>query len=128
MQVCHGKSGPLRRIRPGDGVVYYSPTTVFGEKDGLRALTAIGVVRDGEPYCFDMAGSFRPFRRDIDWAEASETPISPLLDHLDLTAGRTNWGYRLRFGLVEIGEDDFCRIAEAMDAQVLEGRVLVSRH
>ena len=26
MQVCHGKAAPLRRIQPGDGVVYYSPT------------------------------------------------------------------------------------------------------
>ena len=23
MQVCHGKAAPLRRIKPGDGVVYY---------------------------------------------------------------------------------------------------------
>ena len=26
MQVSHGKAAPLRRIRPGDGVAYYSPT------------------------------------------------------------------------------------------------------
>jgi hypothetical protein len=26
MQVCHGKGGPLRRLRAGDGIVYYSPT------------------------------------------------------------------------------------------------------
>jgi len=125
MQVCHGKTGPLRRIRPGDGIVYYSPTTVFGEKDGLRAFTAIGSVRDGEPYSFDMGGGFRPFRRDVDWAEAREMPITPLLGRLDLTAGKPNWGYQLRFGLVEIGADDFCRIAEAMGAQVLARRLLV---
>jgi len=26
MQVCHGKAAPLRRVRPGNRVVYYSPT------------------------------------------------------------------------------------------------------
>nr|WP_315485999.1 EVE domain-containing protein [uncultured Undibacterium sp.] len=26
MQVCHGKASPLRRLRAGDKVVYYSPT------------------------------------------------------------------------------------------------------
>lgn len=25
MQVCHGKAAPLRRIKPGDRVAYYSP-------------------------------------------------------------------------------------------------------
>ena len=51
------------------------------------------------PTSFDMGGGFRPFRRDVDWAEARETPITPLLGRLDLTAGKPNWGYQLRFGL-----------------------------
>ena len=33
MQVCHGKDGPLRRMRPGDRVAYYSPTETFGGTD-----------------------------------------------------------------------------------------------
>ncbi|MFI0844781.1 EVE domain-containing protein [Mesorhizobium sp. IMUNJ 23232] len=116
MQVSHGKAGPLRRIRPGDGVVYYSPSSVYGEKGGLRHFTAIGVVREGEPYQGDMGGGFTPFRRDIDWADASEAPIAPLLDRLELTAGKANWGYQLRFGLLKIGEGDFRLIAETMGA------------
>ena len=35
MQVCHGKAAPLRRVHPGDGVVYYSPTGAFQAKDKL---------------------------------------------------------------------------------------------
>ena len=31
MQVNHGKAAPLRRIKPGDFVVYYSPSTVIGK-------------------------------------------------------------------------------------------------
>lgn len=118
MQVSHGKATPLRRIRPGDGVVYYSPSGVYGEKDGLRSFTAIGVVREGEPYRGDMGGGFTPFRRDVDWADASEAPIAPLLDQLELTAGKQNWGYQLRFGLLKIGEADFAVIASAMGANL----------
>ncbi|MBZ9996888.1 EVE domain-containing protein [Mesorhizobium sp. BH1-1-4] len=114
MQVNHGKAAPLRRIRPGDGIVYYSPTTVLGEKDGLQAFTAIGIVREGEPYQGIMGGGFTPYRRDVDWAQAQETPIKPLLDRLEFTAGKSNWGYQLRFGLFEIAAHDFHLIADAM--------------
>ncbi|MEI8719455.1 EVE domain-containing protein [Mesorhizobium sp. ISC11] len=118
MQVNHGKAAPLRRVKPGDGVVYYSPTTVLGEKDGLQAFTAIGIVREGEPYQGDMGAGFTPFRRDVVWAKAEEAPIKPLLDRLDFTAAKSNWGYQLRFGLFEIGDHDFRVIAEAMGAEM----------
>ena len=45
-----------------------------------------------------------------------EAPIKPLLDRLDFTAGKSNWGYQLRFGLFEISDHDFRLIAEAMGA------------
>jgi hypothetical protein len=114
MQVNHGKAAPLRRIKPGDFVVYYSPSTVIGKKDGLQSFTAIGVVRAGEPYQGEMGGGFTPFRRDVDWADSREVAIAPLLDRLDLTAGRANWGYQLRFGLLPLSAHDLRLIAEAM--------------
>jgi hypothetical protein len=115
MQVCHGKAAPLRRLRPGDRVAYYSPSETIGGKDRLQAFTAIGTVRAGEPYVVDMNG-FRPFRRDVDWLAAAEAPIAPLLERLDLTAGRRNWGYQLRFGLLAVSADDMALIAAAMAA------------
>ncbi|AZV20108.1 MULTISPECIES: EVE domain-containing protein [Mesorhizobium] len=118
MQVNHGKAAPLRRVKPGDGIVYYSPNTVLGEKDGLRAFTAIGIVREGEPYQGDMGAGFTPFRRDVAWAKAEEAPIKPLLDRLDFTMAKSNWGYQLRFGLFEIGDHDFRVIADAMSAKM----------
>lgn len=122
MQVSHGKAAPLRRIGPGDGVVYYSPSTVHGEKDRLRSFTAIGTVREGEPYQGDMGGGFLAFRRDVGWAaDASEAPIAPLLHRLELTAGKPNWGYQLRSGLLKIGDRDFRLIAEAMGAALPAG-------
>ncbi|RWM25472.1 EVE domain-containing protein [Mesorhizobium sp.] len=116
MQVNHGKAAPLRRIKPGDGIVYYSPSTVLGEKDGLQSFTALGTVREGEVYQGIMGGGFTPARRDVDWSDAKEVLIKPLLDRLDFTAGKPNWGYQLRFGLFEIGEHDFRLIGEAMGA------------
>lgn len=117
MQVSHGKEAPLKRVKPGDRIVYYSPTEVLGAKDGLQSFTAIGTVREGEPYRADM-GSFKPYRRDVDWAPAEAAPIRPWLDRLDFTSGKANWGYQLRFGLFEIGAQDFRLIAKAMQAKV----------
>ena len=116
MQVCHGKRAPLMRIHSGDRVVYYSPTKVFRAKDKLQAFTAIGIVGDGTPYQADMGGEFRPYRRDVAWEEAHETPIKALLDQLDFTTARKNWGYQLRFGLFEISEHDMLCIRAAMHA------------
>jgi hypothetical protein len=94
MQVCHGKAAPLRRIRPGDRVIYYSPTVTFAAKDRLQAFTAIGVVRDDAPYQVEMDSGFRPFRQDVDWQPAGETPIRPLLGRLAFTQVGGNWGYQ----------------------------------
>jgi hypothetical protein len=116
MQVCHGKEAPLRRIRPGDHVAYYSPTAEFRGRSGLKAFTAIGVVRDGAPYQVDMGGAFHPFRRDVDWLPARECPIAPLLEHLEFAAGRRNWGYQLRFGLFAVSAHDMAVIAAGMQA------------
>ncbi len=115
MQVNHGKAAPLRRISPGDGVVYYSPTESFGGKDKLRAFTLIGRVKDGDIYPGEMGG-WTAYRRSVDWSDAHDAPITPLLDQLDFTAGKTNWGYQMRFGLFEITAHDFGVIAGAMGA------------
>jgi hypothetical protein len=117
MQVCHGKGGPLRRLRAGDGVVYYSPTTAFHGKDRLQAFTSIGRAK-GEVYQADIGDGFRPFRRDVEYVEADEAPILPLLERLAFTRGKKNWGYAFRFGLVEISREDFDTIAGAMKAKV----------
>jgi EVE domain-containing protein len=83
MQVCHGKGGPIRRLRAGDRVVYYSPTVSMGGKDSLQAFTSIGIVEDKPVYQSDMGGGFRPFRRDVNYAGANEAAILPLLEQLD---------------------------------------------
>ncbi len=92
MQLGHGKGAPLRRMNPGDRIIYYSPTTIYGERDGPQSFTAIGTIAEGEPYRFDTGGGFHPFRQDVASANAQETSIRPLLDRLVCTAGNKNWG------------------------------------
>lgn len=113
MQVNHGKLGPLKRMQPGDGILYYSPSEKMGRKDGFQSLTAIGTIRDGAPYQGYMSAGFQPFRRDVAWLDAREQPIRPLLEWLDFAADK-NWGYALRFGLIEISRADFDFIHHVM--------------
>jgi hypothetical protein len=118
MQVCHGKGAPLRRVQAGDGVVYYSPTVTFRGSDTCQAFTLIGTVKDDRTYQAEMGDGlgdgFRPFRRDVAWRDATDAPIAPLLEALELTRGKRNWGYAFRFGLVPISQADFDTIAAAM--------------
>jgi hypothetical protein len=116
MQVNHGKAAPLRRIKPGEIVAYYSPTETYGTKTPLKYFTAIGRVREGDVYTGQMSGDFTPWRRDVEWWEATPAPIAPLLNHLELTAGKVNWGYPFRFGLLRVGDADMAIIATAMAA------------
>ncbi len=117
MQVNHGKLAPLKRIHPQDMVVYYAPTEVLRQPDGLQSFTALGQVKPMEPYQASMhGGKFHPFRRDVDWYNATETPIRTLLDDLNFARGKRNWGYQFRFGLFEISPADMETISQAMRA------------
>ncbi len=116
MQVNHGKVGPLRRISPGDHVVYYSPNEKYQAKDRYQSFSAVGVVEEGEPYQADMGAGFVAFRRNVRWSVARETPIAPLLERLEFSAGKKNWGYQLRFGLFQINDLDRQIITESMSS------------
>lgn len=113
-QVNHGKSGPLRRMQPKDVIAYYSPTLVYGERTPLQAFTALGQIAEGAPYVGQMPGGFTPYRRDVIWLPSHPAPIAPLLQQLECTAGKSNWGYPFRFGLFKITPADMALIAHAM--------------
>ena len=118
MQVCHGKAAPLRRVQPGDGILYYSPSEAFGAKDRLQAFTAAGIVAAGGGYPFDMGGGVRPYRRDVNWHDTHDVPIRGLLPLLDVARATRNWGASLRFGLFEIGDADMATVCAAMGVGV----------
>ena len=123
-QLCHGKSAPLRRLEPGDRIVYYSPRERMGEGEPVQGFTAIGVVEEGDSFPFDMGNGFVPYRRPVRFFEAQDASIRPLLDRLSITRGRKSWGYAFRRGVLEITAEDYIMIAEAMDVSdetALEG-------
>jgi hypothetical protein len=113
-QLCHGKSASLRRMRPGDWLIYYSPRTELLKGEPLQALTAIGQVADDRIYEYRMSDSFVPFRRNVRYSRCKEVKIAHLLDQLSFTRGNRNWGYKFRSGHFEIGCADFLIIAAAM--------------
>ena len=111
-QLCHGKAQPLRRMRRGDWLVYYSPTIEMGGTP-LRAFTAIGQVEGEAAYTHDMGGGFIPYRRDVRYAKAKEVALDMIKDKLALCSG-PNWGMALRRGHLPLDAADFATIAAAM--------------
>lgn len=114
MQVCHGKPAQLRRMRKGDGILFYSPAQTMGGKDRLQSFTAQGILPTDNVYQADMSNGFCPYRRDVHWNKTKAISIRPFLDQLELTKGKSNWAYPFRFGLLEISADDFNLVSEAM--------------
>jgi predicted RNA-binding protein len=117
-QLCHGKSNPLKRMSPGDWIVYYSPRSAFKDGESVQSFTALGQILAGEPYLFDMGNNFVPHRRDVSFVEVQETPIRPLLEDLSFIKNKQSWGYVFRFGLLEIPENDFQAITAAMQVDI----------
>jgi predicted RNA-binding protein len=113
-QAGHGKASGLKRLQAGDWLVFYSPKTSLRNGDKLQALTAIGEVADDELYQVEMAPGFRPWRRNVRFADCVEVPIGPLIDDLTFIKHKRRWGYVFRFGLFEIPEPDFELIRRAM--------------
>ena len=111
-QVCHGKAQPLRRMRRGDWLVYYSPALEMGGQP-LRAFTALGRLVDEEVFSYDMGGGFVPFRRHVRYLGAKQVPLETLKDRLELCA-RPNWGIALRRGHLALSSADLVVVAGAM--------------
>jgi predicted RNA-binding protein len=117
-QLCHGKSNPLKRLNPGDWLVYYSPRDRMDGGEIVQSFTAIGQILAGEPYSIDLGNGFMPTRRDVRFVTAQTAPIRPLLADLSFIKNKQSWGYVFRFGLVEIPESDFRSIATAMKIEL----------
>ena len=113
-QVCHGKGGPLKRMQPGDSIVYYSPVEIFGQKNPCQKFTAIGKINKGDPYEFCMSADFIPWRRDVTFVKSSDASIRPLLERLSFILDEKRWGFPFRRGCFEISKQDFAIIANAM--------------
>jgi len=113
-QLCHGKAQPLKRMAPGDWIIYYSPKIAFGGDLPCQQFTAMGRVIGEHVYSVEMAPGFVPFRRDIDFVATQPVDIRPLLHRLNFIQSKSRWGYTFRFGHIEISAGDFDVIAQQM--------------
>ncbi|MBL8155313.1 MAG: EVE domain-containing protein [Anaerolineae bacterium] len=113
-QANHGKAAPLRRMSPGDRVIYYSPALDYGKPEPCQAFTAVGEVVDDEVFAVRMSDDFVPYRRRVRFFPCQEAPIRPLIPSLSFIHDKTRWGAAFRFGMLEISRDDYDLIATRM--------------
>ncbi|MGM0588943.1 MAG: EVE domain-containing protein [Bacteroidota bacterium] len=114
-QACHGKAWPMKKLSPGDGIVFYSSKEHFGDSTPYQKFTAMGTVKDGSPYVVDQTADFQPTRRDVAFSPCTEVAIHDLLSELHFAGDNKNWGYKLRRGFLELDAHDFQRIADKME-------------
>ncbi|MEH6965694.1 EVE domain-containing protein [Priestia megaterium] len=113
-QLCHGKEAPLKKMKKGDWIIYYSPKIWFKQSAPHQKFTALGRVVDDYIFQFDMEDGFIPFRRNIEFMNCTETPIHPLIPQLSFIKNKRYWGYSFRLGHLEISENDFKIIRNEM--------------
>ncbi len=113
-QFNHGKQGPARRLKAGDGLIYYSGKEVYGEATPCQRFTALGTVVNEAPVQVNQAPGFSPWRRRVAWEKAQEADIHPLIESLSFIGNKTRWAAPFRFGFLEITETDFRFISKAM--------------
>ncbi|PRZ42718.1 EVE domain-containing protein [Antricoccus suffuscus] len=96
----HGKRAPLARMRAGDGILIYSPSTTYPHGEPLQAVTIIGEVTGDEPEPSEViAGGFRRAAR---LREIEPLPLGLIREYLPVA--------RIRFGFFEL---------DAVDAEAL---------
>ncbi len=113
-QACHGKSAPLKKMRKGDYVIYYSSKLSFGKNEKCQQFTAIGIVENDTIYSVEMYPGFTPFRIDISFLDSKDISILPLINDLEFIKNKQRWGYPFRYGMLEINQHDFELISSEM--------------
>lgn len=119
-QVCHGKGAPLQKMQSGDWIVYYSPVEVFGGNTPCRKFTAVGILQEGQPYEVCINECFTPWRRDVEFFNATPVSMNNLLDSLSFIKNKTHWGMVFRRGCFQIPQSDFQYIAHTMGVSINE--------
>ena len=113
-QTCHGKIAPLKRMKKGDYVTYYSGKQTLNRPEKCQQFTAVGKVMDDEIYQIQVSENFCPSRRNIEFMPSVDVSILPLINDLDFIQNKKSWGYPFRFGFFEIKQHDFDLISSQM--------------
>ncbi|PLS07896.1 EVE domain-containing protein [Bacillus halotolerans] len=113
-QVCHGKKAPLARMKENDWLIYYSPRDAYPDGRLLRCFTAIGKVKSGNVYQYQMAPDFIPYRLDIDYFPCEKIGFYDIKSQLEFVQETNHLGLLFRRGHFEISKNDFLTISQAM--------------
>jgi hypothetical protein len=113
-QLGHGREAPVRRLAPGDRILYYSPRERMHDGAVLQAFTAAGEVLEDEVYRVETQTGFRPYRRNVSYLNLGNASIRPLLPTLSFTRDRSSWGQVFRRASFEITSVDYDLIIQAM--------------
>ena len=111
-QLCHGRAAPLKRMKAGDWIVYYSATSEMGGGERVQAFTALGQLIDDRIYEADL-GDWRAHRRDVRYEPVGQVALASLAEQLHLTA-QPHWGFALRRGTLPLDAHDFAIVAQAL--------------
>jgi EVE domain len=117
VMICHGKEGPLLKLKEGDLVVFYSPRVLTADKSTSNLNSFTGVARIGNTGVFKNAESMS--YRAATFLECEETKIEPLVLSWKKKKD-TKWGMALRSGFRELTFEDFTIISEAMKLKAEE--------
>ncbi|MCU1538037.1 MAG: hypothetical protein JWP82_2388, partial [Humibacillus sp.] len=92
-QAHHGKDTGLRKLRRGDGLVFYSPRTAMRSGSPLRQFTAIGTIAADEPTQVTVRPDFKPWRLDMEFEQGTHpAPAGTLLEELSFITDVKQWG------------------------------------
>ena len=113
-QSDHGANTRLRRLRAGDGLVFYSPRTQLHGGSPVQQFTAFGTITGDEPYQVTVSDDFRPWRLDMAFEPSTPVDAKPLAPKLSFITDPTHWGLPFRAGLFMIPEADYRTITGFM--------------
>lgn len=117
-QLYHGKKAPLAKMKEGDWLIYYSPRDAYPDGKLLRSFTAIGKVKSGNIYPYQMAPNFIPYRLDIDYYPCHKIGFYDIKSKLEFVQETKHLGFLFRRGHFEISKKDFLTIAQAMGVNI----------
>jgi hypothetical protein len=125
-QADHGAGARLRRPRPGDEMVFYSPRTSLSGGKPVRQFTALATITGDQPYQVQVSEDFRPWRLAVTFHACEPVDAKPLVGELSFITDPAHWGLPFRRGLFQIPRSDFLIITANMrevGAGPLSGRI-----
>jgi hypothetical protein len=115
-QANHGAATHLKRPRPGDEMLFYSPRTDLRGGSPVRQFTAWATITGDKPCQVHISDTFHPWRLAATFHPCTPTDAKPLVHELSFVTDPTHWGLPFRRGLFQIPARDFGAIIAAMSA------------